>query len=77
MKIGTRHATYDKNRDDNIPRCVNHVHLPPNINQADWHNKYEDKPANVSQGTKAGGKSMYAKAFSVKDETASPLARIE
>lgn len=41
MRRGKGRGTYDKDRDDDVPGCVYHVHLPSDVIETDGHYKYE------------------------------------
>jgi hypothetical protein len=62
---------HNKAQDYNIPRCVDHIHLPADIIEADWHDEYEHEPVKVSQeNTRFKKVVTYARAFREKDVAA-------
>lgn len=35
--------TYNEDQYNDIPRCINNVHLPSDVTQSNWHDECEDE----------------------------------
>lgn len=44
-----RMETHDQAKYDNVPRSIDHVHLPANVGKTDWHYEHKNKTASVSK----------------------------
>tara|TARA_R110002060_G_scaffold14952_5_gene20933 strand:- start:391 stop:552 length:162 start_codon:yes stop_codon:yes gene_type:complete len=49
-------GTYNENNNDNVPGAIDHIHLPPNIAEADRHDEDEYKTGHMVSGDCIGGR---------------------
>lgn len=38
---------YNENDNNDVPRCIDHVHLPADIGYANRHDEHQEEPGNV------------------------------
>jgi len=69
--------TYNQNDYNDVPRGINHIHLPTNIFDTDWHDEDQKKSKQVNQDAYAGTHGSYARPFRTNCENATPFALME